>query len=94
VAEQGEHVLVHYMNEGLTAHPMHLHQLEQLVVAKDGIPLETPYLADTINVAPGERYSVLIAADELGTWAWHCHILTHAERDTGMFGMVTTLIVQ
>jgi FtsP/CotA-like multicopper oxidase with cupredoxin domain len=45
-------VLVHYMNEGLTAHPMHLHQLEQLVVAKDGIPLETPYLADTINVAP------------------------------------------
>ena len=94
VAKEGEHVLVHYMNEGLTAHPMHLHQLEQLVVAKDGIPLDSPYLADTINVAPGERYSVLIAADELGTWAWHCHILTHAERDTGMFGMVTTLIVQ
>ena len=61
---------------------------------KDGIPLETPYLADTIDVAPGERSSVLIAADELGTWAWHCHILTHAERDTGMFGMVTTLIVE
>ncbi len=94
VANRGEHVLVHYMNEGLTAHPMHLHQLEQLVVAKDGIPLDAPYLADTINVAPGERYSVLIAADELGTWAWHCHILTHAERDTGMFGMVTTMIVQ
>ena len=57
-------------------------------------PARQPYLADTIHVAPGERSSVLIAADELGTWAWHCHILTHAERDTGMFGMVTTLIVQ
>jgi manganese oxidase len=26
-------------------------------------------------------------------WAWHCHILTHAERADGMFGMVTALIV-
>ena len=25
----------------------------------DGIPLDYPYWADTINVAPGERYSVL-----------------------------------
>ncbi len=94
VAKQGETVLVHYMNEGLTAHPMHLHRNEQLVVAKDGIPLDSPYEADTVNVAPGERYSVLITADEAGTWAWHCHILTHAERDSGMFGMVTTMIVE
>jgi FtsP/CotA-like multicopper oxidase with cupredoxin domain len=26
-------------------------------------------------------------------WAWHCHILNHAENDTGLFGMVTALIV-
>lgn len=26
--------------------------------------------------------------------AWHCHILTHAEREDGMFGMVTALIVE
>ena len=32
----------------------------QLVIAKDGIPLAQPYWADTINVAPGERYSVLV----------------------------------
>lgn len=49
---------------------------------------------DTVNVAPGERYSVLVQATNPGVWAWHCHILTHAERDTGMFGMVTTLIVE
>ncbi len=94
VAKEGETVLVHYMNEGLTAHPMHLHRNDQLVVAKDGFPLDSPYRADTVNVAPGERYSVLVTAEEKGIWAWHCHILTHAERDTGMFGMVTTMIVE
>ncbi len=94
VARQGEWLLVHYLNEGLMAHPMHLHGMEQLVVAKDGFPVPQPYRADTVNVAPGERYSVLVHADEPGTWAWHCHILTHAERETGMFGMVTALVVQ
>jgi FtsP/CotA-like multicopper oxidase with cupredoxin domain len=82
------------MNEGLTVHPMHLHGLAQKVIAKDGYPVPQPYDADTILVGPGERYTVLIKADQLGTWAWHCHILSHAEDDTGMFGMVTALIVK
>ena len=90
----GEWMLMHYLNEGIQAHPMHLHGLEQLVIAKDGIPLTQPYRADTINVSPGERYSVLVHADVPGVWAWHCHILPHAERETGMFGMVTALIVK
>ena len=101
----GQWVQIDYMNEGLTGHPMHLHGVPQLVIAKDGIPLQTPYSSDTIMVNPGERYSVLVhaTADLLGTakdgsptfgiWAYHCHILTHAERDDGMFGMVTTFIV-
>ena len=29
-----------------------------------------------------------------GVWAYHCHILNHAEGDNGMFGMVTAFIVQ
>jgi FtsP/CotA-like multicopper oxidase with cupredoxin domain len=29
-----------------------------------------------------------------GTWAFHCHILPHAESEHGMFGMVTALVVQ
>jgi FtsP/CotA-like multicopper oxidase with cupredoxin domain len=29
-----------------------------------------------------------------GTWAFHCHILPHAESQNGMFGMVTALVVQ
>lgn len=90
----GETMLVHYLNEGLMAHPMHLHQPVGWVIAKDGVPLEHPLPGDTINVAPGERYSVLYTAVDPGVWAWHCHILTHAEGPQGMFGMVTALIVE
>ena len=35
------------------------------------------------------RYTPMV-----GTWAFHCHILPHAESDHGMFGMVTALVVQ
>ena len=95
IAKPGETVEIHYMNEGLQIHPMHLHGLIQTVIAKDGYSV-TPYDADTLNVAPGERYTVLVTprADQTGVWAYHCHILNHAERDDGMFGMVTTFIVQ
>lgn len=94
VVNTGDWVVYHYYNEGLQSHPMHQHEFPQLVFAKDGIQLDNPYWADTINVAPGERYSVLVNPDRAGTWVWHCHILTHVERDTGMFGMVTALVVQ
>ena len=94
VAKNGDYVLVHYLNEGVMAHPMHLHGMAQRVIAKDGIPLAQTYDADTILVGPGERYSVLVHADQPGIWAWHCHILPHAERTDGMFGMVTAMIVK
>lgn len=90
---KGQSVLVHYINAGTMAHPMHLHGLDQLVVAKDGFPLATPYKADTVLVAPGERYTVLVKADHVGTWAWHCHIFPHSEGSQGMFGMFTEMIV-
>jgi FtsP/CotA-like multicopper oxidase with cupredoxin domain len=91
-AKLGDWILVHYFNEGTLIHPMHLHQFDQIVVAKDGYALDVPYVADTVNVAPGERYSVLVKIDKPGAWVWHCHILPHVERETGMYGMVTALI--
>jgi plastocyanin len=90
----GETMLVHYMNEGLMGHPMHLHQPKGWIIAKDGIPLDEPLPGDTFWVSPGERYSVLYTAVDPGVWAWHCHILSHAEGPEGMFGMVTALIVE
>jgi FtsP/CotA-like multicopper oxidase with cupredoxin domain len=91
---KGEVMEVTYLNEGLMAHPMHLHQPVGWITAKDGVPLDFPMPGDTINIAPGERYTVLYKAVDQGVWAWHCHILNHAEGPTGMFGMVTALIVE
>jgi manganese oxidase len=102
IAKVGDWVEITYFNEGLQIHPMHLHGLPQLVIAKDGFPVPQPYQEDTVTVAPGERWTVLVHAtkDFLGAnntpgiWAFHCHILTHAEGTSGMFGMVTTFIVE
>jgi FtsP/CotA-like multicopper oxidase with cupredoxin domain len=94
VMQEGEWATVTYFNEGLQVHPMHLHGFEQIVYAKDGEPLDHPYAADTILVGPGERYTVLFHADQVGAWVWHCHIITHAESAEGMFGMVTAVIVE
>jgi manganese oxidase len=94
VVKHGQTVLIRYMNEGLQIHPMHLHGLAQEVIALDGHLLAQPYFQDTVMVAPGQRVDVLVQATEAGIWALHCHILTHAESDHGMFGMVTALIVQ
>ena len=84
------------MNEGLQIHPMHLHGMPQEVIAKDGhlLPASARHMEDTVLVAPGERVDVLVRATETGTWAFHCHILNHAESENGMFGMVTAFIVE
>lgn len=93
VAKKGDKIRVRYMNEGLMIHPMHLHGMPQLVIAADGWMLPQPFLCDTVNIAPGQRFDVIIDCTEPGLWAYHCHILSHAESDHGMFGMVTVLIV-
>ena len=36
---------------------------------------------------------MIVDCSEAGVWAFHCHILSHAEGDHGMYGMVTALIV-
>jgi FtsP/CotA-like multicopper oxidase with cupredoxin domain len=94
VATTGDWVEITYFNEGTQVHPMHLHQFDQIVIAKDGFPLDEPYVADVVTVAPGERYTVLVKLDKPGTWVWHCHILPHVENDSGMFGMVTAVVVK
>lgn len=93
LAKLGDRLRIRYMNEGLLVHPMHLHGLPQRVVAKDGWSLPQPYTCDTLSIAPGERYDVLVECSEPGAWAFHCHVLTHAESAHGMFGMVTAVVV-
>lgn len=94
IAKLGDKLRIRYMNEGLLIHPMHLHGIEQLVFSKDGYNLPAPYLCDTLNIAPGERYDTIVECHTPGAWAFHCHILSHAESARGMFGMVTALVIQ
>jgi FtsP/CotA-like multicopper oxidase with cupredoxin domain len=94
VCQQGQTVRIRYMNEGMMIHPMHLHGMHMTVIAKDGWDQPAPWKCDTLNIAPGERWDVLVKATNPGTWAFHCHILPHAESEHGMFGMVTALIVK
>ena len=94
VAKRGQTVRIRFMNEGMMIHPMHLHGMHMTVIAKDGWDQPAPWKCDTLNVAPGERWDVLVKATNPGTWAFHCHILQHAESMHGMFGMVTALVVE
>lgn len=60
-------------------HPMHIHGGPFEVVARDGetIPASARFLADTINVGPGQRYDVVWKAQRPGKWLIHCHIPHH-----------------
>ncbi len=95
VAKLGEKIVIRFMNEGVMMHPWHLHGVPMRVVARDGFPLgSAAFTCDTLGVNPGERWDVVIDCDEPGAWAFHCHILPHAEGMDGMYGMVTALIIQ
>lgn len=58
-------------------HPMHIHGGPFVVVAIDGETLAPTarYSADTVNVAPGQRFDW--TARRPGTWMVHCHIPHH-----------------
>ena len=60
-------------------HPMHMHGGPFQVVAVDGQTLaeSARYMADTVNVGPGQRYDVIWPARLPGKWLFHCHIPHH-----------------
>jgi FtsP/CotA-like multicopper oxidase with cupredoxin domain len=94
LAAVGETIRIRFMNEGIMMHPWHSHGNVMKVIARDGHPLgSAAFDCDTLGVNPGERYDVLITPQHLGVWAFHCHILPHVEGSSGMYGMVTTLVV-
>ncbi len=60
-------------------HPMHMHGGPFQVVARDGetLPESARFMADTVNVGPGQRYDVIWKARLPGKWLFHCHIPHH-----------------
>jgi manganese oxidase len=95
--KMGERVRVRMANLGAMYHPMHLHGGYFYVIAKDGFPLSEPQKMNTLSLAPGETYDIILAPQFGGTWIWHCHVLSHAtgpkdadgnETAAGMIGVV------
>ncbi len=82
----GERVRLSFKNNTMMAHPMHLHGM--FVQLENGQPTEKLPNKHTVNVPPGDSYSVLLTADEPGEWAFHCHLLYHMAA-----GMMSKVVV-
>jgi FtsP/CotA-like multicopper oxidase with cupredoxin domain len=77
-------------------HAFHIHQAHFMLVEWNGVPLDEPFLRDTINVAywdgkSGQYPSVKLRMDFrdpniVGTFVYHCHLLEH--EDGGMMGVI------
>ncbi len=81
-----ERVRLTFTNETMMAHPMHLHGM--FVQLENGQPANKLPNKHVVIVPPGQSYSVLLTADEVGEWAFHCHLLYHMAS-----GMMTKVVV-
>lgn len=79
----GEKLRVILSNDTMMNHPIHLHGMFSEVESPEG---KFQVRKHTVNVQPAQRVSFLVDADELGEWAFHCHLLYHME--AGMFRKV------
>jgi FtsP/CotA-like multicopper oxidase with cupredoxin domain len=96
VAKQGtveDWIIENRSNE---LHAFHIHQLHFLLLNYRGVPVNEPFLRDTINVpyydAKALEYpSVRLRMDfrdpsTVGDFVYHCHLLEH--EDGGMMGLI------
>ena len=96
IAQQGDVEDWIIENRTQELHAFHIHQLHFLLVEWNGVPVDEPFLRDTINVAywdgKSKQYpSVKLRMDFrdpniIGTFVYHCHLLEH--EDGGMMGVI------
>lgn len=93
-ARVGERVRIRLIGTGPELlHPFHLHGQPFELVAQDGMPLPVPQQMDTLTVAPGQTFDIVVTPRRPGKWLVHCHIFSHSETKHGMQGLVTMLDV-
>ncbi|HUO24559.1 MAG TPA: multicopper oxidase domain-containing protein [Candidatus Aquilonibacter sp.] len=83
-------------NRSQELHDFHIHQLHFQLLEWNGVPVDEPYLRDTINVAYWDGHSRVYPTVKLrmdfrdpnivGTFVYHCHLLEH--EDGGMMGTI------
>jgi FtsP/CotA-like multicopper oxidase with cupredoxin domain len=81
----GERVELAMTNRTMMSHPMHLHGHIFQVVEIDGRRLSGA-MRDTMLVPPRTRVTIAFDANNPGLWAFHCHLLYHAQ--AGMFSTI------
>jgi hypothetical protein len=81
-----------FINVGEEMHSMHIHGHAFLVTHRDGFALASPFWVDTLGIMPGERYDVILKADNPGFWVFHDHVGLNVMNDDqspgGMFTMI------
>jgi FtsP/CotA-like multicopper oxidase with cupredoxin domain len=90
--KKGDVLRIRFVGAGSELHSMHLHGHDMLVTHKDGLPLASPYYADTVLVAPGERYDVIVRMNNPGLWMVHDHIDPHATNNGQHHGGAMTVV--
>lgn len=90
--KEGDVLRIRFYGAGSDLHSMHLHGHDMLVTHKDGTALASPYYADTVLVAPGERYDVIVEMNNPGIWMMHDHIDPHVTNDGQDNGGAMTVI--
>lgn len=80
-------------------HTFHIHQIHFLLLKLDNVPVDEPFLRDSINVPfwdgrTATYPSVTLRMDFrdphiVGTFVYHCHLLEH--EDGGMMGVIRVL---
>ena len=82
----GQRIWVTLVNDTMMEHPIHLHGL--FTELENGHGRLRP-LKHTVSVKPAEKVHYYLTANELGRWAYHCHLLYHMEA-----GMFTSAIIK
>jgi FtsP/CotA-like multicopper oxidase with cupredoxin domain len=80
-------------------HAFHIHQTHFILLEWNGVPVDEPFLRDTVNVAYWDGKSPVYPRVKLrmdfrdpqivGTFLYHCHLLEH--EDGGMMGTIQVL---
>lgn len=90
--KENETKKVRLANIGNTIFSMHLHGHGFKVTHKDGFPLDSPYMADTLPIHPGERYEIMIEGNNPGLWMFHDHMGLHAMNQNIYPGGAATML--
>ncbi|OOG41743.1 copper resistance protein CopA [Rhodanobacter sp. C06] len=81
----GERLRIVLVNDTMMNHPIHLHGMWSELENPGG---QFQVRKHTINVQPAQRIAYGVSADNLGRWAYHCHMLYHMEA-----GMMREVVV-